>query len=242
MKLKFCLIVDVEDFISFRQINPRWGSFEKLKGKLNSYIKNFRYNKNGFDLIYNIIKQYKFPINLMIVGSLFKPKDNENYIEWGYHTYNHLSLTLADDETIKREIKNIYSCKSFNAPLWMIEDLKNPDRIFNLLKKEGYRTCIYRGPDKGITHFHRYKIIKPINKCGIKCIHVSNHVEGNSTKSHLESVKKEILNHLNHNAIYCLTTHDFTHKNTDNLEEILEFVLNLKKENKLDIVKLSDIK
>ena len=140
--LKFCLVVDTEKFISFKQGNPRWNSFERLKGRINGMIKNFRYNESGFDIVYDTILKQKFSTTFMLVGSLFKPIKSPKFIEWGYHTYNHLPLTLVSDETVKEQIKNIYKAESFSPPLWMVEDIGYPahkelrDFISRTWKKE----------------------------------------------------------------------------------------------------------
>jgi hypothetical protein len=70
--LKFCLCVDTEKFISFRQGNPEWNSFEKFKGGINNLIKKFRYNENGFSIVYKTALSQQFPITFMLVGKLFK--------------------------------------------------------------------------------------------------------------------------------------------------------------------------
>src|SRR3989344_7781432 len=138
--LKFCLICDTEGFISLRQGHPAWSAFQMLKLKLNNLIKNIRYDKNSFQKVYNIILENEFPITFMLVGKLFKPiPGSPDFIEWGYHSYSHLPLILVDDDTLKKEVRNIYNCKSFCAPMWMTEDAKNPDRIFKELEKEGYK-------------------------------------------------------------------------------------------------------
>ena len=37
--LRFCLVVDCERFLSFKQGNPRWNRFEKFKGKMKTLSK-----------------------------------------------------------------------------------------------------------------------------------------------------------------------------------------------------------
>ena len=34
--LKVCLVFDCEGFISFKQGNPRWNFYERIKGKINN--------------------------------------------------------------------------------------------------------------------------------------------------------------------------------------------------------------
>src|SRR4030042_4890109 len=127
--LKFCLTVDCEKFIGFKQGNPRWGFVEKIKGNINNLIKRIRYNEKGFDLFYEEIKKQKFPCAFMLVGGLFNPIKELNFIEWGYHTLNHLPFTLIPDEKIENEVKNIYKAKSITPPLWMVEEDRKSTRL-----------------------------------------------------------------------------------------------------------------
>jgi peptidoglycan/xylan/chitin deacetylase (PgdA/CDA1 family) len=239
--LRFCLVVDCERFLSFKQGNPRWNRFEKFKGKINDIIKNFRYNKYGFELILKIIKKNDFPITLMLVGSILKPDENIKLVEWGYHTLNHKPLTLLSDEEVKKEVKNIYNCKSITPPLWMVEDIKSPERIFKILKKEGFYNIVYKGKDDGIICLHSLEVSKIKNKYGLRCISVSNNFEGNSPKRHIKEVKADIIKNLDKDAVYLLSTHDFTHKNDGNLMEIISFIKKLEKENKLRAFMLKDV-
>jgi hypothetical protein len=240
--LKVVLVIDCERFISFQQGNPRWNRYERIKGWVNNLIKNFRYNKQGFEIIYNTILKEKFPSTSMIVGKLFKPIKSPEFIEWGYHSQDHFPLTLINNEKLKEQVKNKFNLKSFNAPMWMIEDRKDPLRIFKLLKKEKYTHCIYRGKNDGIKHFHSNSIKKPFKKEGIICVHVSNWFEGNSSKEELKKIKREIVNNLGDNGVYLLTTHDFTHKTNKNFLDIINFLKKLEKENKIKVMKLKDVK
>jgi len=239
--LKFCLSIDCERFISFKQGNPEWSKFQKIKGRINNLIKNLRYNKNGFELVFNEIEKQGFKSNFMIVGRLFKPKDSK-FIEWGYHSLDHLPLTLLSNEKIEEQVKNIYDLVSFTPPMWRVEDLKNPDpgRIFRLLKKEGYKYIVYMGINQGIKSFYNKKITKPIKKYGLKCIYVSNYLEGNFSKRQIKNIKKEILRNLDKDTVYLLSTHDFTHRNIKKLREIINFVKRLEKDKKIKIINLKD--
>ncbi|MBU2562086.1 MAG: hypothetical protein KKF68_00285 [Nanoarchaeota archaeon] len=240
--LRVVLTIDCERFISFDQGNPRWKKIEKIKGQINKLIKNFRYNKEGFELTYKTLLNEKFPSTFMITGKTFKPIKGPNFIEWGYHTLNHLPLTLIAEEQLKKEVKNVYNLKSFTAPMWMIEDISNPLRIFRLLKKEKYTHCVYRGGNSGIKHFHYNTVKKSFKKEGITCVHVSNFFEGNWSNKKIKNLKEDILSNLRSEGVYLLTTHDFTHKNTKNLLEIIKFLKRLEKVKKVKMFKLRDIK
>lgn len=242
--LQIVLTIDCERFISFKQGNPRWNCYEKLKGKANNFLKNFRHNKRGFEVVYNTIIQEKFPATFMITGKFFKPLKSPDFIEWGWHTQNHLPLTLIKGHKIKEEIKNIYNLKSFTAPMWMIEDLnsENPLKIFKLLKTQRYTHCVYRGTNKGIRHQHYNQVTKPFKKAGIRCIWVSGFIEGNYNKKKINNLKQNILKNLHEDGVYLLTTHDFTHKNNKVLLDIIRFLKKLEKDKKIKIMRLKDVK
>jgi hypothetical protein len=236
--LKVCIIVDVEEFLSLKQGNPRWNKFQRFKGRINNIIKNFRYDKKGFDKIYDLILKERFPISFMLVGSLFKPREKEKFIDYGYHTLNHLPLTLINNEKLKREIKNIFNCVGFSPPLWMIEDVKNPDRVFNALKKEKYNIVVYRGIDDGIKYCH-YDSIKPlVDRNGIFCLHKSNDFQGNSSRKKMLSIFKDIGKNKDKNAVYCITTHDFVHKNLNNFKWIIKVLKNMQDKKMIKIVNM----
>jgi peptidoglycan/xylan/chitin deacetylase (PgdA/CDA1 family) len=178
----------------------------------------------------------------MLVGDKIKPLGKEKFIDWGYHSYSHKRLTDLNDKDLEREIKNIYSCKSFSPPMWMIEPETNPNIIFNLLKKERYKITTYRGNDKEILEKRHFLKIKPVKKKGgLKIIHTSNTFEGNSDRRRINEIKKQILKNIEKNVVYCLQTHDFTHKNLRNLLEIIRFARRLEKQKKLKIVNLKEL-
>jgi len=238
--LKFVLTVDCESTLSLRQTNPRWGLIGKVKGKINFVLSPVRYNKVGFELVYNEIKNQKFPCTLMLVGSLYNPRENLSFIEWGYHTAKHHALTLMSDEEIEKEVYNRFGVESITTPLWMVEDVNNPARVFNILRKNGYKNVVYKGKDDGIKCLHYLAVKKPEKRYGIKCVHLSNCFEGNSSEKHMMKIKKEILSNLDKNAVYLLSTHDFTHRNNKNLRNIINFVKKLEQDKKIKVLKLKD--
>jgi len=238
--LKFCLTVDCEKLISFKQGNPRWSFYNRFKGRINSMIKHIRYNEQGFKIFYEEIKKQKFPCTFMLTGKLFNPVEKLSFIEWGYHSYNHLPLTLLSDEKIRREVNNIFQVNSMTPPLWMVEDVKNPKRVFEILKENGYKNIVYKGKDDGIKCMHYFDVKSPEIRSGIKCVHLSNCFEGNFSNHKIKLIKRDILKNLDKEGVYVLSTHDFTHKNTKNLKSIIFFVKELEKEGKLKIINLKD--
>ena len=239
--LRVCIVVDVENFLSLKQGNPRWNSWERFRGKINNLIKNLRYDKKGFDKIYNLIKKEKFPISFMLVGSLFKPREKLEFIDYGYHTLNHFPLTLIDDKKVERETKNIYSSVSFSPPLWMIEDIKNPERIFRVLKKQKYKIIVYRGTDDGLKYNHYDTIKKPEKRQGILCVHKSNDFTGKTSKRKIISIINEVKKNSKKDAVYCITTHDFVHKNLYNFKWLIKSLKRMENQKLIKIINLAQV-
>ncbi|MEA3329269.1 MAG: hypothetical protein U9Q06_00815 [Nanoarchaeota archaeon] len=241
-KLKFCLVVDVEGFSMFNDLHPRWKLWQKFKFKINYIIKDIKYDKNGFYKLYDFCVSEKFPVSFMLVGSKFKPLSYEKFVDWGYHTLNHKRLTILNDEELEKEVKNIYNCKSFSAPMWMIENGEKPKRIFNILKKEGYGIAMYRGTDKEIIEEKHFLKVLPVKeKYGLKIVNTSNVFHGGFSKERINLIKKDILKNINHDRIYCIATHDFANKNMKNFKEIIYFAKKLKGEGKLKIINLKEL-
>lgn len=240
--LKFCLTCDTEGFISLKQGHPAWGPFQMLKLRINNLIKHIRYDKNSFRNVYNTVLKNNYPITFMLVGKLFKPLPNSpDFVEWGYHSYSHLPLILVDDDTLKKEVKNIYNCESFCAPMWMTEDAKNPDKIFKELEKEGYKKVIYLGKHFNLITENFRGVYKPKKRGKLTLVHMSYTFEGNSPTRRIKRILKEIEDNIDRDAVYCLSMHDFTHRNTRNLQTIINFTKRLEKEGKLKILNLRDV-
>src|SRR3989338_139765 len=115
--LKVCFVIDCEGFVSFSQVNPMWNSLDKIKAKVNNLFKNFRYDGRGFYKIHDVVVREKFPVSLMLVGSIFKPVSKENFIDYGYHGYNHKPLNFISDSELEKEVKNINNAVSFSPPI-----------------------------------------------------------------------------------------------------------------------------
>ncbi len=239
--LDVCVVVDAEGFISFSQGNPSWTRWQKVKGKINNLIKNMRYDKNGFEKIYELVIKERFPCSLMLVGSLFKPKANApKYVDFGYHTLNHKPLTLISDSELHQEIRNIYNAASFSAPMWMIEDEENPARIFEALKKQGYKIAVYKGVNRGAGRQHGNRISKPVMKYGIKCVYTSNWLDG-ERKYKVKEILNEIMQNSEKDAVYCITTHDFSNKNLRNLEILIQKLKEMQYKGMIKIVNLRQL-
>lgn len=176
----------------------------------------------------------------MLVGSLFKPKRKEKFIDFGYHTLNHKPLTLIPDDELHREIRNIYNAASFSAPMWMIEDIENPSRIFDALKKQGYKITVYRGINEGISNRHGNKISKPTVKYGIKCVYTSNWFDGERNYK-IREILREIMQNSEKDAVYCITTHDFSNKNLKNFEFLIKKLREMQEKGMIKISNLAQL-
>lgn len=239
--LKVCIVVDVEDFVSFKQGNPSWNGWQKFKGAINNLIKSFRYDAQGFEKIYALVCRYKFPVSFMLVGSIFKPKaKSQKFIDFGYHTLNHKPLTLISDSELKKETKNIYNAKSFSAPMWMIEDARNPARIFRALKKRSYKIAVYRGMNKDTENMQKSGILPIMKKYGIKCVYTSNWFDGERGYK-VKEILKEIVQHSEKDAVYCITTHDFSNKNLRNFELLIKKLKEMENNGMIGIVNLAQL-
>ena len=135
-----------------------------------------------------------------------------------------------------------FNAVSFSPPIWMIEDVKNSARIFKDLKKEGYKITSYRGKIRGITPASKITkgILKPINKYGMKAVYVSNAFSGESF-TEIRNILREIRENRKKDAIYCLTTHDFSNKNTKNFEYLIKELIEMKKNKMIMISNLRQI-
>lgn len=239
--LRVCVVVDAEEFISFRQGNPSWNAWQKFKGRINNLIKGIRYDNNGFEKIYELAVKERFPASFMLVGSLFKPKPNApKFIDFGYHTLNHKPLTLISDSEMQQEIRNIYNAASFSAPMWMIEDAGNPARIFEALKKQGYAITVYRGTNDGEEKMHSSRVSKPSERYGIKCIYHSNWFDG-ERKHKIQEILKEIMQNSEKDAVYCITTHDFSNKNMKNFEFLIKKLKEMQQKGMIKLTNLAQL-
>ena len=124
--------------------------------------------------------------------------------------------------------------------MWMVEDVKNPARIFKILKEEGYKISVYRGKSEGIKNMHESKISKPISRYGIKCIYQSNWFDGERKKK-IREIIRDISSYYEKNAVYCITTHDFSNKNLGNFMFLIKKLKEMQCSNLVKIVNLKQI-
>jgi peptidoglycan/xylan/chitin deacetylase (PgdA/CDA1 family) len=171
----------------------------------------------------------------LYLGDLVEKYKKEELFEFGLHAFSHEALTLESKETIDSIISAGISAadkagikiKSFASPFEMTEEEKEPNKIFDVLRKRQLKRIFYCGPDKGLKIKRVLGIKKAAIKDSLEFIWISKYLEGSPQKKHSKNSFK-IINEIKKNsekeAIYCLAMHDFTWKNTKNLEKILIFL------------------
>jgi len=245
--LKVCLVIDVEGFESFKQLNPEWTLLQNSKKIIAYILARILYDSKGYDNLYKLVCKYKFPVSFMLVGRIFTPKEKKPFIDYGYHTYNHKPLTYVSEKEARKAAENIYHAVSFSAPMNLIEDPLQPGRILKILKEEGYKIAVWGGPTirnkqgKIVILPSRKKIEKPKTLEGIKCVYISNLFNDRTPKEKINEMLEEIEKNSGKEAVYCITTHEFSHKNTSNLECIIKRLIEMKNQGKIKIVNLRDI-
>jgi len=130
---------------------------------------------------------------------------------------------------------------SYAGPWSFTEEIKEPKKIYNLLKKHKFRIVAYTGVDNYKEPFHTTLIKDKFKKYGLTLINVSADIEGTSSIKDVDKILSDIKTNLNKNVVYLLTTHDITHKNIKNISIIIDKVLEYKKDNLLEIKNMSDL-
>lgn len=166
------------------------------------------------------------------LGDIIEKEKNNKLFEFGIHAFSHEAMTLESSEVvdsiISSAVKSANSLgikpKSCALPFELTSDIKDPERIFNSLRKNGLKKVFYAGQDDGLKILRRMSIEKPVIDKGLEKIRISNYFEGTSKKEHIKTIMRTILKNKDLDAVYCLVTHDYTHKNTKNIEAILKFL------------------
>jgi len=168
----------------------------------------------------------------LYLGDLVEKEKNNPLFEFGLHAFSHEALTLESrkvvDSIISSGVKAAKSVgitiKSFAAPFELTEDISDPDNIYSSLRKNKIKRVFYAGQDDSLIIKRHLSVSKPIKDNGLEKIRISNSFEGTSSKKKIVDVMKDIQKNKDKDALYCLITHDFTHKNNKNAEKILGFL------------------
>jgi len=168
----------------------------------------------------------------------------------GIHSFSHESYTLEDEDVIFKSIRAaVISARNldvnvevFDAPFNMIEDIKNPEKIFNVLKNNGIKVVAYSGKDDHLRKLREYKVSRPIEKYGLVALHISNYVEGTFNSKKLNNILNDMEKYLDKNVVYVLGTHDFTWRNLKNMKRIIDRVMDWERKGFVKIKKFDDYK
>ncbi len=187
----------------------------------------------------------------LYLGDFIESEMKEPYFDLGLHAFSHESLTLENKESLNKIINSAVKAAnlrgvrpvSFGAPFNMIEDVREPERAYSVLKKNGIRIVRFAGSEEGLKQMHEVAVRKPFMKYGLKAVHVSHYFEGNSKRELIKKILKEIdqVAESKKEVVYCLNTHDFTYRGVKNLRIIMEKVLRLRERGKVEIVNMRQL-
>lgn len=187
----------------------------------------------------------------LYLGDFIEREMQEKFFDLGLHAFSHEALTLESKESIDKivgaSVKAAKSCGikpvSFGAPFNMIEDVAEPEKVYSALRRNGIKIVRFGGIEGGLKQMHEVSIKKPFVKYGLKSIHVSHYFEGNSPKKLIRKILMEISQTASSgkDVVYCLNTHDFTHRNISNLKAITDYALRLQREGKIEIVNMRQL-
>jgi hypothetical protein len=165
-------------------------------------------------------------------GDILEKEKSNPLFTFGLHSFTHESLTLESKETISSIIESgILAAKKlginincFACPFEMTSDEKDPQRIFDILRKNKIKNVFHAGKDNGLKIKRSFSTDLPKKEAGLTKLWISNYFEGTSNDSHIQSIIKQIERNRDKDAVFCLGTHDFTHKNSKNLTKIIRYL------------------
>ncbi len=220
----FCIVghlylKECKGFRHFNEISPQDGWYKEKTG--NDW---YSWDQGG--------NYRKYPGRYL--GDLIEKEKMNKLFNFGLHAFTHEAMTLERKEVVESIISSgIAAAKklgvkidSFACPFELTEDEQEPEKVFNALRKNKIKRIFYSGKDNGLEIKRFFSIEKPKHEKGLEKIWISNYFEGTSSKEHMRSIMQEILDNKDKDATYCLVTHDFTHKNKDNINKILTFLKN----------------
>jgi peptidoglycan/xylan/chitin deacetylase (PgdA/CDA1 family) len=164
-----------------------------------------------------------------LIESVLFPEELFNF---GLHGFSHECLTLEKKRTVDSIIDaGMKAAKqagvkidSFAAPFNMIEDIKDKDKIFSVLRKHKIKYAQYNGQDNGLEILRgpksRIKIRDIENRKGLRLVKGSFYFEGNSSQIKIRDMFERIRE--SDEEYVTLVTHDFTWKNTKILDLIIK--------------------
>lgn len=197
----FCIsghlyLKDCKGFQHFLEIKPENKWYKKMIGEDWYYWD--KKNKNG----------------LCFGNFIEKEMKGVKYFKFGLHGFSHEALTLERKEVVDSVVKSgIEAAKqigikieSFAAPFNMIEDVKDKNKIFDILKKYKIKECQYAGYEDNFESFHR-EDFKTIEENGIKKYAVKESLDGTDSYKKIRNTIKRLKKCKEEKV---LMIHDFT--------------------------------
>lgn len=186
----------------------------------NKIGKNWYYWDKGGD--------YKTKPGLYLGDFIEKEMKSVPFFEFGLHGFAHEALTLEKKEVVEEIIKEgiISASKvgvkitSFAAPFNMIEDIKEPNKIFNILKKYKIKNIQYAGKDDGLKSLHGFHSGGIKKKKGLILYGVDFSLDGTDDYKKIKEVIKQIRNSKKSRIV--IMTHDFTWKDLNKFEFLIK--------------------
>jgi len=180
----------------------------------------------------------------LFLGDIIESNRDNKLFDFGLHAFSHEALTLESKSTVNSIVKagvlaaesRGVKIKSFACPFELTEDEKDPNKVFDVLKENKIKRIFYAGKDLGLIKKRNMDIKKPEKDKNLEKIWISGYFEGTSNKEYLKRIIKSIKENYNKDAVYCLVTHDFTHKNTKNVRFMLNEIKKMESENLIKII------
>ncbi len=199
--------------------------------------------------------RYLFKNNLFKMapswGSYIKKHRKNKLFDFGIHNFLHESNFAESDKQISRSIeysvkaaKTIgISPKTYAAPWFELEEAKNPDRVYNILKKNRIIATRFDGiKETGKNSITKESIKQIFTGYGINCVNGSHFIgNGKVNKEEYKLIKKDIEKAIKTNSIYAVSTHDttFLRHGIKHFENIIKLIKSYHR--KINITTLSNI-
>jgi len=209
-----------------------WQHFDEIKPQANWYK-----NKIGKDWYYwDKGGNFKTKPGLYMGDLIEDISSNENF-EFGLHSFTHEALTLESKETVDSIINaGMKAAKergiiptSFGAPFEMISDTRDPNKVFDVLRKYKLKNVQFSGQDTNLTIHRKFDITKIKKENNLNIHWISNYLEGTDPNKKIKTIIKGIKSTTKTDKTYILATHDFTWKNTKKLELLIKKIQSLQR-------------
>ena len=170
--------------------------------------------------------------DVSLLGHIIEKEKDNPLFKFGLHAFSHEALTLERKEVIDSIIGAGVNAalllgikiESFAAPFELTEDVNDPQKVYDALKKWNIPEVIYSGVDDGLKIKRYFNITNVIKENQLEKVWISNYIEGTSSKKHVDQIIADIWANKDKDAVYTLVMHDFTHKDTKKLERVIQFI------------------